>query len=225
MVVAQVQEVGDVESCFDQWILNQMSELPIMDTSRMNAADWFRDVPWSNVPEHMRGTLTSAPTTRQTPQLLGGSSKLAKLAEERRRKAAADAAATSVDSLQKGPTVVDSTLNSLDRLSLNRTSKDTSIKSTKVEAKRYPVRKKKEDSPPPREPSPPLPEPQEIMPDMKADPSEFAMALSSSVPDSTCSSTALRDALWPTPQNNPFAGPSPDDTVRRAQQGSKGLNK
>ena len=54
----------------------------------LSRADWFRGVPWSDVPLDLQGDIVPAHPDLPRPRLLGGSSKLAKLAEERRKKAA-----------------------------------------------------------------------------------------------------------------------------------------
>ncbi|KAK3115516.1 hypothetical protein LTR53_005052 [Teratosphaeriaceae sp. CCFEE 6253] len=106
------------------------------------------------------------------PRLLGGSSKLAKLAEERRKKAAATTqSATSA-----------SGLSSLDRLTKPRDAKENDVALLMAEPRKYPIRKKREPTPPPREPTPPPPaEPVEEKPDLKASPTIFASTLSSTL--------------------------------------------
>ncbi|KAI7565991.1 elongation factor EF-1 alpha subunit [Hortaea werneckii] len=128
----------------------------------MSAADWFRDVPWSNVPSEIQGHLEPSLPARPSPKLLGGSTKLAKLAEERRRKAASET--------KEAPSPAStSALSSLDRLSKPReVTKENEIPEPRPEPKKYPIRKKREPTPPPKEPTPPPPEPEEELPDLRA---------------------------------------------------------
>lgn len=156
-------------------------------------------------------------TSLRRPRLLGGSSKLARLAEERRKKAATSKPA------QAAP---EGALSSLDRLSRPKETKENETPQFKVEPKKYPIRKKKEPSPPPREPTPPPEEKTDEMPDLRASPTDFGRTLSTSPPQGTGSSNiTLEDVLGSPVPDEPFEGPSPDDTVLRAQQRSKALNK
>ena len=185
----------------------------------MSAAEWFRDVPWTHVPSHVVGHLVPSEPVRPRARLLGGSSKLAKLAEERRKKAAA-AANQSESPASNGP------ISALDRLSISRMTKENEVPVPKVEPKKYPVRKKRDPTPPPREPTLPPPEPEEERPDLRASPTAFGLALSTSPPcGSNSASVTLKDMLGSEMAEDPFQGPSPDDTVLRAQQHSKGLAK
>ncbi|KAI6868810.1 elongation factor EF-1 alpha subunit [Hortaea werneckii] len=133
---------------------------PIMPA--MSAADWFRDVPWSDVPSEIQGHLEPSLPARPSPKLLGGSTKLAKLAEERRRKAASET--------KEAPSPASSSaLSSLDRLSKPReVAKENESPQPRPEPKKYPIRKKREPTPPPKEPTPPPPEPEEELPDLRA---------------------------------------------------------
>ena len=153
------------------------------------------------------------------PKLLGGSSKLAKLAEERRKRAAAAA------DLSESP-FVNGSLSALDRLSKSRDAKENEAPAPKLEPKKYPIRKKRDPTPPPKEPTPPPPEPQEVGPDLRASPTAFGLALSTSP---SCglhtANISLKNMLGSELTEDPFQGPSPDDTVLRAQQHSKGLAK
>jgi elongation factor 1 alpha-like protein len=148
------------------------------------------------------------------PRLLGGSSKLAKLAEERRKKAAASSALPAPDGA----------LSSLDRLSKPKDTKENMKLQTKSEPKKYPIRKKSEPAPPLREPTPPPQEPDEEVPNLRASPTAFGRALSTGPSQTTGSNDmALRDLLSSSTTEDPFKEASPDDKVLRAQQGSKGL--
>lgn len=187
----------------------------------VSAADWFQGTPWNAIPSAVEGCLVPAEPTRPMPKLLGGSSKLVKLAEERRRKAAA-ATANEPSSPAANPA-----LSSLDRLSKFKDSKENETPVPKAEPKKYPMRKKREPTPPPKEPSPPPPEPEEEKPDLRASPTSFGQALSTSPSQGRFSSNmTLGDMLGPeVSEDDPFKGPSPDDTVLRAQGHSKGLAK
>lgn len=162
----------------------------------------------------MQGDLVPLYPNIPRPQLLGGSSKLAKLAEERRKKAAAAAS-----SLAPAP---DGALSSLDRLSKPKDLKENFRPQAKSEPKKYPIRKKSEPAPPPREPTPPPQEPAEEVPDLRASPTSFGRTISSSPPQNTGPDMILSDLLGSTTTEDPFKGPSPDDTVLRAQQNRKG---
>ncbi|KAI6810375.1 elongation factor EF-1 alpha subunit [Hortaea werneckii] len=145
---------------------------PIMPP--MSVADWFRDIPWSDVPSEIQGHLEPSLPARPSPKLLGGSTKLAKLAEERRRKAASEA--------KEAPSPAStSALGSLDRLSKPKEgAKENETPEPRPEPKKYPIRKKREPTPPPKEPTPPPPESEEELPDLRASPTEFGMTLSTS---------------------------------------------
>ncbi|KAI7537583.1 elongation factor EF-1 alpha subunit, partial [Hortaea werneckii] len=157
---------------------------------------------------------------RPSPKLLGGSTKLAKLAEERRRKAASET--------KEAPSPAStSALSSLDRLSKPReASKENETPEPKPEPKKYPIRKKREPTPPPKEPTPPPPEPEEELPDLRASPTEFGMTLSTSPTNGIHGpQMTLKDMLGDSKDaEDPFKGPSPDDVVFKAQGHSKGMN-
>ncbi|KAK5125017.1 hypothetical protein LTR85_001208 [Meristemomyces frigidus] len=185
--------------------------------SAEKAADWFRDVPWTHIPPEMEGRIVPEEPAMPMPKLLGGSSKLAKLAEERREKAAAAANVAQIPA----PNGV---LSSLDRLSKPQDTKENDTPQPKAEPKKYPIRKKREPTPPPKEPTPPPPEPEEEKPDLRASPTGFGRTLASSqLSGHRAASMTLKDMLGSEITEDPFKGPSPDDTVLRAQQHSKGL--
>lgn len=180
------------------------------------ATEWFRNTPWRNVDPEMAGDIIPAPSNRPWPKMLGGSTKLAKLAEERRRKAAAS---------QGAPASATGSLSSLDRLSKPKDAAESKAPIPRPEIKKYPIRKK-EPSPPPREPTPPPAEPQEILPDLRSEPTAFGRTLAASPPRSTTiSATLLRNMLSVDTSAEPFSGPSPDDTILVAQKQSKGMAK
>lgn len=184
------------------------------------AKNWFSDVSWGCIPPESQGVLLEAPCSnkRPAPVLLGGSSKLAKLAEERRKKAAGD---------QTAPATQDTAFSSLDRLSKADKSKENEAPAPQITAKKYPIRKKKEPSPPPREPTPPPESPKEEVPDLRASPTEFARALSRGSESSAAGTrVSLEDIVGSMATvDEAFKGPSPDDVVTKAQSSSKGLVK
>ncbi|QIX01894.1 hypothetical protein AMS68_007411 [Peltaster fructicola] len=146
---------------------------PHMPLKDVPMEKWMSMVDWNNIPPHLVTTFT--PERQQRPiKLMGGSSKLAKLAEERRRKA---------ESLKAGvqdrtnEASVSTTVTSLDRLSLNKAEKRPS--DTPETQRRYPSKKKKEPTPPPAEEPEPEVEPVEPLPDIRAEPSAFGRILSS----------------------------------------------
>jgi len=151
------------------------------------------------------------------PQLLGGSSKLAKLAEERRKKAAASPST---------PISSSTGLSALDRLSKPVSNDENTAHQTKIEARKYPIRKKKEPTPPPPEPEPEVEEPVEEAPDLRASPTQFGETLAT-IPRQTSGSDVVpfKDLPDSRTDHDPFQEPSPDDTILRAQQRSKALTK
>ncbi|TKA76069.1 hypothetical protein B0A55_05702 [Friedmanniomyces simplex] len=166
---------------------------------------WFRDVPWILPPGRQDYLVPATPISR--PRLLGGSSKLAKLAEERRKKAAAASAEGSV---------ANGALSSLDRLTKPKDFKENEAPSAVAEPRKYPVRKKREPTPPPAEESPPPPpaEPEQEKPDLRASPTAFARTLSASPnQDILPAATTLSELLGSGQSEDPFQGPSPDDTL------------
>jgi len=166
----------------------------------------------------MEGHLVRAEQEQPWPKLLGGSSKLAKLAEERRKKAAAAAEA---------PSTASGGLSSLDRLSKPKDIKENKTPSAKPEPKKYPIRKTREPTPPPREPTPPPAEEEaDEQPDLRASPTSFGRTLSASRSHvTTLSLPTIKDMFGHASEEDPFKGPSPDDTILRAQQQSKSLGK
>lgn len=186
--------------------------------SSLPPKDWFEGVPWRQPPDTAACLAPAFNLPR--PKLLGGSSKLAKLAEERRKKAAAASNTSNAPG-------VNGTLSALDRLTISQDAKENVSPSATSAPRKYPVRKQREPTPPPREPTPPPAEPEEPKPDLRAEPTAFGRTLSSS------SASAHATALMPLGdilgsarlEEDPFKGPSPDDTVFKAQQHSKGLTR
>lgn len=190
------------------------AELPML-----SAGDWFLDTPWTDIPDHMVGTLLPSEPLRPRIRLLGGSSKLAKLAEERRRKAAGIEAPSSTPS---------TTLSSLDRLGKPKVTKENEHPIAAPEIKRYPIRKKREASPPPTEPIPPPSptKPEEVKPSLRASPTMFGQTLSKKTAEPGQSVRMdFNKVLDLELDAESFTGPSPDDVIFHAQQHSKGLAK
>ncbi|KAK3686479.1 hypothetical protein LTR37_019764 [Vermiconidia calcicola] len=207
------------KSKFDQAAERSASKTGRSSYPSPSASAWFDGILWSTVPSEWEGYLIPVGPQIPRPKLLGGSSKLAKLAEERRKKAA---------SSQTAPSVPDTGLSSLDRLSKPKDPKENVLpQHAKQEPKKYPIRKKRELTPPPKEPSPPPEvEPKEELPDLRASPTAFARTLSTGPSQAARTRSMALDELFSSSTNeeNPFKGPSPDDTILRAQQHSKGLN-
>jgi len=173
----------------------------------------------------MEGDLVPCQSYRPTPKLLGGSSKLAKLAEERRKKAEA----ARQGSAQPSESETKKTTSALDRLTLGKSTdqKENASPTPPQEPRKYVPRKRRESTPPPPDPEPkPLEEEKEQLPDLRAPPTAFGRAIST-CPNtgSAMSSMTVQDLLGATARTEAFQNPSPDDVVSRAQGGSKGLSK
>lgn len=186
---------------------------------------WFANVSWSSVPDNLVGDLVPSQPQRPSPRLLGGSSKLAKLAEERRKKAEAirqGSAQPSADSETK------KTTSALDRLTLGKSTDQKEVASPipAPEPRKYISRKRRESTPPPPQPEPEPEEIQEQLPDLRAPPTAFGRAISTCpMTGSSKKPMSLQDMLGSRGRMEAFQDPSPDDRVSRAQSGSKGLNK
>lgn len=189
------------------------------------AGGWFANISWSSVPSDLVGSLVPSQPERPTPKLLGGSSKLAKLAEERRKKAEAMRQSSAQPSTENETR---KTTSALDRLTLGK-STDQNENTAPIpppEPRKYPARKRRESTPPPPEPEPEPVEEQESLPDLRAPPTAFGRAIV------TCRSTgssnaamSVQDMLGSAGGTEAFQNPSPDDVVSRAQGGSQGLSK
>ena len=185
-----------------------------VERPRVCPHDWFAGPSWSAEPCEMSGILIPVQPPPPRPKLLGGSSKLAKLAEERRRKAATGQQGSAQESTAE--------ISALDRL-CRSSGNDTP---SRVEAKKYPIRKKREPAPPARDPTPPPEEPKEPLPDLRASPSDFGTTLAQARQASFGSrSLSIRDVLDAAVKDDAFNGLSPDDRVLQAQRSSKGLHK
>lgn len=191
--------------------------------------NFFWDTPWGKVPPHRLGVITSEP--RYSGGLLGGS-KLAALAARRKQKQETPAATEGV----KAET--DKAVALLDRLSVKNESTASPIRGGGQGRKplgRYP--RKRSPSPTPIEPEleEPVPEPATPViefPDLRATPSMFASTLcgpsdlalcqSACISSLSLSYTTSKASREINAKDNPFAGPSPDDIVQRAQARSGG---
>ncbi|KAK1073932.1 hypothetical protein LTR74_001489 [Friedmanniomyces endolithicus] len=127
--------------------------------------DWFRDVPWTLSPETQGHLVPAAPVYR--PRLLGGSSKLAKAAEERVKKAATTSA--------EGFTA-NGASSSLDRPTKPKEPKENKASSTVDKPKNSPMREKRELTPPPWSGL------EAEKPDLRAQPTAFARPTKSKQP-------------------------------------------
>lgn len=189
------------------------------------AGGWFANVSWSDVPSDMEGHLVPCQPCRPAPQLLGGSSKLAKLAEERRKKAEA----VKQGSTQPSESETKKATSALDRLTLGKSTdqKENASPNPPPEPRKYVPRKRRESTPPPPEPEPePQEEEKEPLPDLRAPPTAFGRAISTCPNTGSAMSTmTVQDLLGATARTEAFQNPSPDDVVSHAQGGSKGLKK
>jgi elongation factor 1 alpha-like protein len=179
---------------------------------------WFDGTPWTNIPAQTRSEFTPVEPLRPMPKLLGGSSKLAKLAEERRKKAAA--------AQEKDEHKPSKSTSSLDRLGKSKDAKENKAPIATAEARRYPIRRRRSPTPPPKEDTPPPEQPKETLPDLRSAPTLFGQTLASAtIQKNGATKIALSDLFGTGGSSNAFGELSPDDTVFKAQQRSKGLNK
>ncbi|KAK5113349.1 hypothetical protein LTR62_003448 [Meristemomyces frigidus] len=179
----QLVKKEKVKSKFDQAAEKSAQE---SDSRNMIPyASWFRDVPWILPEDKLHSLVPAMPFQR--PVLLGGSSKLAKLAEERRKKATA----TSIRA--NGNT----SLSALDRLTKTKafTENEKPVVEDTPERRKYPIRSKREPTPPPREPTPPSVEREGEKPDLRALPTEFGYTLSTSLLDRDRPTLSTSDVL------------------------------
>lgn len=139
------------------------------NTGRMNAADWFKDVPWFNLPPTMSGQLIMEPM-RPALRLLGGSSssgkpsKLAALAAARKKKEA-EQNLGQTSAAPKENVLPSSAVSLLDLLGSRNdvggqgsripVSAVHSSAGSQQAPRAYPVRRKKSPSPPPAKPKHP----------------------------------------------------------------------
>ena len=171
-----------------------------LSTGTGNASDWFKNVPWFNMPPSMAGQLIMEPT-RPPLRLLGGSSstaakpsKLAALAAARKKKENEQKSGQLPDAPTAPPKQSGSALSLLDRLGAKTTQSPTSAQNDIVEPlstrstnetpelrKAYPIRKRKSSSPPPpieRKPSevsqPTEPQESQVHQELRTEPTVFA---------------------------------------------------
>ncbi|KAI5209856.1 hypothetical protein E4T39_00593 [Aureobasidium subglaciale] len=216
-----------------------------------NPADFFKDIPWFNVPEERVGCIV-AEQFRQPLRMLGGTgkpSKLAALAAARKKKEADQKAAAEGGQAEKAAGVA----SLMDRLG-TRSAQSASQENTKpgdapnqLDTRSFPIRKRKSPSPPPpvedRRPAAPEPTtPQTPEPATKpvehvrAGPSVFASTMCGgssrrrpSHQDAIVLAQNILPAIYGQDANlaNPtaFSGPSPDDIVMQAQAKASGAKK
>ena len=216
----------------------------------LSIEDFFKDSPWLKVPENRRGEITTEPLYPRG-RLLGGSpagqdappkSKLAALAAARKKKenmrSASNETNSSVALLDKLGTKLQTT--KIDSQSTEPHVEDTKLASKSLDppARKYPTKKRQvpdptemqntntkrtQTSPEAAVQERPVTEPAPV-----ARPSSFAQTLFGSSTIATYSSVAPAQSplLYPAytradTENDPFAGPSPDDVIVKAQT-SKG---
>lgn len=226
--------------------------------TKYSAAEFFKDSPWLRIPEDRRGEIVIEPLYPRGG-LLGGSSsaggpkvsKLAALAAARKKKESNDRSGDSTQNLTTSVALLDklggktnaSKVGEESTLKRKTSSSGTtpSVKSERLEDRKYPIRKRKSSSPPahtqenisdlkgsgnipPKSESPPAPV---TVP--SASPSTFAQTIiGSSTETQRTSINILESSSFIVPlefasntKSDPFAGPSPDDIVIKAQN-SKG---
>jgi elongation factor 1 alpha-like protein len=190
-------------------------------------ADFFRDMPWLNIPVERQALFVEPLYPRGG--LLGGSSdgapkmsKLQALAAARKKKAQEQKSGSS--GMEKP----------MSELSINGASKEENAAETapKVSSRGFPIRKRKDSNPHEKHPKAVSPKIEiemldtdtqtEIIPVDQAEPSAFASTMFSSPMSSAPSANlfTLPYTATATTATDPFAGPSPDDVVIAAQ--SKG---
>ncbi|KAE9967643.1 hypothetical protein BLS_006252 [Venturia inaequalis] len=239
--VASAAAKKDISSTTDNFGLYP---IPFSQTCISFAAEFFQDVPWGKVPASRLANLSHRPMYPRGG-LLGGSSKLAKLAALRKQKEL-EKQATSMD------TDAGRSIAILDRLSAKKENdKDitTALSNIALDKPKptFPIRQKRAASPM-REPEPKreeiVPPPSVPKSELLARPSVFAQtifgheapsaggtSLDTSQPLQGAERRASDAFTLPFMNNpefmkrNPFSGPSPDDIVLRAQsKGTKSSN-
>lgn len=205
-------------------------------TDSISSNNFFWDTPWCNVPSHRLGNLLAVPV-HPPGRLLGGSSKLKALAAARKKKQqqqeeAQGGAASATTAPERNPET-DKAVALLDRLSVKgKDSSPSTSANGNTERKtvsKYLSRKraispgreapKTEEPPTPEETSPSI-----EIPNLRTGPSLFASTLCgprgqpSKKPRLEPDVFPLHDSdSKASMEANPFAGPSPDDIVLRAQ--------
>ncbi|KEQ99416.1 hypothetical protein AUEXF2481DRAFT_76042 [Aureobasidium subglaciale EXF-2481] len=222
-----------------------------LPTSHTNPANFFKGIPWFNVPEERVGCIV-AEQFRPPLRMLGGTgkpSKLAALAAARKKKEADQKAAAEAGQTEKPAGVA----SLMDRLG-TRSTQSASQENTKPgdapkqqETRSFPIRKRKSPSPPPpiedRRPAAPEPTtPQTPEPatnpieHVRAGPSVFASTMCGgssrrrpSHQDAIVLTQNILPAIYGQDANlanpNAFSGPSPDDIVMQAQAKASGAKK
>ncbi|KAK0326628.1 hypothetical protein LTR82_002470 [Friedmanniomyces endolithicus] len=201
----QDEEVGHVVKIIVESPSDGSEGTPCMLPPR----DWFRDVPWTLPPETQGHLVPAAPVYR--PRLLGGSSKLAKPTEERGKKLATAGVEESS---------ADGASSSLDHPTKPKEPKENEAPLTVGEPRNSQRSEKREPKPPPSSGL------EEEKPDLRAQPTAFARTLSARpTPDTLPAAMSFLNLLASERSEDPFKGPSPDGTVTKAQNRSKGMTK
>lgn len=199
------------------------------DYMSAKATTFFWDTPWGNVPRHRLGPITVEPRYLGGG-LLGGSSKLAALAAKRKQKQEEAASAAKAGDTKAE---TDKAVALLDKLSVKGKDPTPFIRGGVCEPQRRPVQRyparKRSPSPPPAEPEVEEASLEPAQPaieflDLRAKPSMFASTLCGTE-DQVRKRQKLEVSSFPLPyttfqgysEAKPFAGPSPDDIVLRAQ--------
>jgi elongation factor 1 alpha-like protein len=202
-------------------------------------ADFFWDTPWGNIAPERRGQITVIPVLPRG-RLLGGS-KLAALAAARKKKQEEQSRGSGVAQPTNTKADTDKAVALLDKLTVK--NKDNTTPSTDTvaaeEHERKPVKsrlqyRKRQATPEPvvAEPEEELtieePTPSIQLPNLRIGPSSFASTLCGAGNSSTVwksakaqASDGLTEVLPKVIAGDPFAGPSPDDIVLRAQAKGK----
>lgn len=202
-------------------------------TERKDGSDWFKDVPWFQLPAGME-TEFLPQQVRPRLKLLGGSappgpkpSKLAALAAARKKKENDDPASKRVGAVS----LLDRLGSKPNTKPTNPTAPDNTASRPPESQRSYPLRRR--ISPvlpsitPPADTTPTDQPPIKVQPQVSSGPSIFAETLCGHS-DTASSTYSAHDALatlygehGDLNGTNPFSGPSPDDVVMQAQ--SKGL--
>ena len=191
-------------------------------SERTSAKSFFADIPWGKIPLHRQGIITME-SCYPRGGLLGGS-KLAALRKKRQE----EAAKNSDPPAQLSKEDADKAIALLDRLNIKEkesTSSPAADSARQSALRKYPRKRSPSPEPEKVEVEEPEPEPAKPViefPNLRAKPSMFASTL--------CQSSDKRPdvqyaATYPLPytnvkeykNSNPFAGPSPDDIVLKAQ--------
>jgi len=215
---------------------------PLQDCSP-SPVGFFWDTPWGSVPPGRQGHITVIPVLPRG-RLLGGSSKLAALAAARKKKQEEQNRGPESSQPTDTKADTDKAIALLDKLTVK--NKDSTKSSTDTEAiaegERKPLKnrlqyRKRQPSPEPvaaepEEETVEEPKPSIQLPNLRIGPSSFASTLCGDGNSATVRKSAkaqasenLTEVLPKVIDGDPFAGPSPDDIVLRAQaQGRRAVH-